>query len=42
MMVTADRALNGDSNDLEHNTLYEIHEKLSEIFEDPQRRTDPP
>ena len=38
LMQTADEALNGDSNDAEHDALYELREELSEIFEDPNRR----
>lgn len=34
----ADRALNGDSNDAEHDALHDLREWLSEIFEDPDRR----
>lgn len=34
----ADRALNGDSNDAEHDALHDLREWLSEIFEDPERR----
>jgi len=37
-MKQADRALNGDSNDAEHDALYDLREWLSEIFEDPERR----
>jgi hypothetical protein len=37
-MCSADKALNGDSNDAEHDALYALREWLSEIFEDPSRR----
>lgn len=37
LMTIADRALNGDSNDAEHDALYEIRELLSVIYEDPER-----
>jgi hypothetical protein len=37
----ADRALNGDSNDAEHDALYELREWLSEVLEDPERRVRP-
>jgi hypothetical protein len=37
-MKMADRALNGDSNDAEHDALHDLREWLSEIFEDPDRR----
>lgn len=37
----ADRALNGDSNDAEHDALYELREWLSDILEDPERRVRP-
>jgi hypothetical protein len=33
-----DRALNGDSNDDEHDALYTIREWLSGVLEDPERR----
>lgn len=35
----ADRALNGDSNDAEHDALCDLREWLSDMFEDPERRT---
>jgi len=38
LMDTADRALNGDSCDAEHDALYLIREKLSAIFEGYERR----
>jgi len=38
LMKDADRALNGDSNDAEHEALYRIREWMSEIIEDPDRR----
>jgi hypothetical protein len=34
----ADKALNGTSNDDEHDVLFQIREWLSEIYEDPDRR----
>lgn len=37
-MDEADKALNGDSNDAEHDVLYSLREWLSGIFEDPGRR----
>lgn len=37
-MKQADRVLSGDSNDAEHDALYDLREWLSEIFEDPGRR----
>jgi len=37
LMRIADRALNEDSNDAEHDALYEIRETLSDIYEDPTR-----
>jgi hypothetical protein len=37
----ADKALNGDSNDAEHDALYELREWLSEVLEDPERRVRP-
>lgn len=39
LMNHADEALNGDSNDAEHDALYDIRQELSEIFEDPDRRS---
>jgi hypothetical protein len=38
-MQEADEALNGDSNDAEHDALVDLREWLSEIFEDTDRRT---
>ena len=38
-MDLADKALNGESNDAEHDALYSLREWLSDIFEDPERRT---
>jgi hypothetical protein len=35
LMAKADKALNGTSNDAEHDALYEIREALSEAYEDP-------
>jgi hypothetical protein len=40
-MRDADRALNGDSNDEEHDTLALLRDWLSEILEDPDRRITP-
>lgn len=37
-MKHADDALNGDSNDAEHDALYALRAWLSEILEDPDRR----
>ena len=37
-MGEADKALNGDSNDDEHDALHSLREWLSDIFEDPDRR----
>lgn len=37
-MSAADKALNGDSNDAEHDALFDLREWLSEVFEDPARR----
>jgi hypothetical protein len=37
-MKMADRALNGASNDAEHDALYALREWLSEVLEDPDRR----
>lgn len=37
-MKQADEALNGDSNDAEHDALYALREWLSDVFEDPERR----
>lgn len=37
-MKQADRALNGDSNDAEHDALYDLREWLSDVLEDPDRR----
>lgn len=34
----ADRALDGESNDAEHDALYSIRETLAEYSTDPQRR----
>jgi len=39
LMDEADEALNGDSNDAEHDALFSLREQLSEIFEDPTRAT---
>jgi hypothetical protein len=33
MMDEADEALNGDSNDAEHDALFSLREQLSELFE---------
>lgn len=38
-MRQIDLALNGDSNDVEHDALSIVREWLSEVFEDPKRRT---
>jgi hypothetical protein len=35
----ADKALNGDSNDAEHDALFAIREWMSELFESPRRRS---
>ena len=37
LLDTADKALNGDSNDAEHDALYQIREVLSGTLEDPTR-----
>lgn len=34
----ADKALDGDSNDEEHDALYEIREAMAEMSTDPDRR----
>ena len=34
----ADKALDGDSNDAEHDALYALREKLAEFSTDPDRR----
>lgn len=34
-MRLIDKALNGDSNDAEHDALYHVREWLSDIYEDP-------
>jgi hypothetical protein len=34
----ADKALDGDSNDAEHDALYSLRETLSEMSQDPDRR----
>ena len=34
----ADRALDGDSNDAEHDALYDLRETLAEMSTDPNRR----
>jgi len=36
LMQEADKALDGDSNDDEHDALYSIREQLSDIFERPR------
>jgi hypothetical protein len=38
MLRDADAALNGDSNDDEHDALYQLRETLSAVYEDPDRR----
>jgi len=38
LMKDADQALNGDSNDEEHDALYRIRRWMSEVVEDPDRR----
>lgn len=38
LMVEADVALNGSSNDAEHDALVSLRETLSTFFEDPSRR----
>lgn len=38
VMQTLDLALNGDSNDDEHDALYWVREWLSKAYEDPARR----
>ena len=38
LLQEMDAALNGDSNDEEHDALYEAREKLSEVLEDAKRR----
>ena len=38
-MRAADVALNGDSNDAEHDALYELRGWLSDVYEDIERRT---
>lgn len=38
-MKAADEALNGNSNDAEHDVLTKIREWISEVFEDPDRRS---
>jgi DNA segregation ATPase FtsK/SpoIIIE-like protein len=38
LMDDADKALNGDSNDAEHDALYDLRDTLSEWFEDPALR----
>ena len=37
----ADKALDGDSNDAEHDALYAIREALAEYSLDPARRHEP-
>jgi len=37
MMTLADLALNGSSNDSEHDALYDLRVRLSEFYEDPSR-----
>lgn len=37
MMTVADLALNGDSNDADHDALYNLRERLSELYEDVSR-----
>jgi hypothetical protein len=38
LMMEADKALDGDSNDDEHDALYSVREELGEIVEAPERR----
>ena len=40
-MKRADKALNGDSNDAEHEALHDLREWLSGVYEDPERRNKP-
>jgi hypothetical protein len=37
MMTAADRALNGNSNDVERDVLYKVRQRLSELYEDASR-----
>lgn len=37
-LESADRVLNGNSNDAEHDILYGLHQWLNEVLEDPGRR----
>ena len=37
-IAMADRALNGDSNDSEHDVLCALREWLSDVYEDPEYR----
>lgn len=39
MMKLSDRALNTQSFDADHDALVEIRDRLSDIYEDPDRRT---
>jgi hypothetical protein len=38
LIDSADKALDGDSNDAEHDALYSIREHLADMSSDPQRR----
>lgn len=38
LMLAADKALDGDSNDDEHDALYEVREGLGAFIEEPERR----
>jgi len=40
LCIEADKALDGDSNDAEHDALYSLRESLSEFLEDPERRAE--
>jgi hypothetical protein len=38
LLIEADEALDGDSNDDEHDALYSLRESLAGFLEDPSRR----
>jgi hypothetical protein len=39
LCIEADRALDGDSNDAEHDALCALRDRLSTFLEDPERRS---
>jgi len=38
LLNEADKALNGDSNDAEHDALYSLRESLASYLDSPERR----